>query len=161
MECHSHPFLTLLLSYSWGRRDLGFTLKSFLLLSLAAQAAGADLGIRYWSGVSSDDNPCVSNPCTPPYECFNHAPATCECFDPNQGTYQPPTIDVSHVVPNPGSGVGNANGDKATARFNQPYFALPHPSGNLIVGDLNNRCLRAVAPNGDTTTFSQWSMRGR
>jgi hypothetical protein len=49
---------------------------------------------------------------------------------------------------------GNADGNGANARFNQPYNVKMDGAGNLWVPDQLNHCIRKVTPGGNVTTVA-------
>lgn len=54
-----------------------------------------------------------------------------------------------------GSGaVGSADGNGASASFNQPRSLIADSSGNIFVVDTGNYRIRKISPNGDVTTFA-------
>lgn len=75
-----------------------------------------------------------------------------------------PLTDPATGTPVPGDGVitlagaaerGLADGDGATARFNNPTNVALGPDGNLYVADYDNGQIRLVRPSGMTMTFTR------
>lgn len=53
-----------------------------------------------------------------------------------------------------GSSYGSADGQGAAALFRYPTGLALHPSGDMIVSDLNNNTLRRVTASGNVSTFA-------